>query len=66
MTYEEDTKYFSGIAKQKVACKKCGHIIIFHTRYTKLICTHCGHMVYKNDKEEFKDKMKKQMKKEKK
>lgn len=39
-----------------VKCK-CGHTVNF-VRKKKLICRWCGKMVYFDDKEKFKDKMK--------
>lgn len=58
MSYKEDTKYFNGVSKQKIKCQNCGHVIIFYSGNPKVPCSHCGHMVYKNKREEFKDKMK--------
>lgn len=45
----------SVLSKYKVKCK-CGHVLII-TNKDKVVCSHCGHYVYKNQKEEFKDRM---------
>ena len=66
MSYRSDTKYFDKIANQKVKCKYCGHVIIFLGKLPSVICTHCGHKVYKNDREEFKDRVKSKIKQKKK
>lgn len=52
-------------AKYKRYCK-CGHSIIFtpSSKTNKTICSWCGHWIYKNDFEEFKDKLNKNIKKE--
>ena len=43
------------LSNYKVKCK-CGHTIVLIKR-NKVLCNFCGHYVYKNQKEEFKDKM---------
>lgn len=45
----------SHLTNYKVKCK-CGHTIIIIKR-DKVLCNFCGHYVYRNKKEEFKDKM---------
>lgn len=47
------------MSKYKKYCKHCGHSVIFEqkTKGNRTICTHCGHWIYKNDKEEFKDRL---------
>ena len=45
----------------KVKCV-CGHTISFLSNY-KCICNHCGRMVYASKKNEFKDKLLKEIKK---
>ena len=54
-------------AKCKRYCK-CGHSIVFpiNSKASKTICTWCGNYIYKNDLEEFKEKIKKVLKKKKK
>jgi NADH pyrophosphatase NudC (nudix superfamily) len=42
---------------------KCGHSVYFtNVHDTKKICSYCGNYCYKNDKAEFKEKMKKLLK----
>lgn len=52
--------------KYKTKCKHCGHILVFTpaNRKNKIICNVCGYYVYKNEKEEFKDKLLKKWKEE--
>jgi hypothetical protein len=45
----------SELTKHKVKCK-CGHTLIIIGK-TKVICNHCGYYVYRDEREEFKDKM---------
>lgn len=52
-------KYFDEYKK----CKFCGHSQLVPRN--KVICKWCGHYIYKNDFEEFMDKMKTAKKKEK-
>ena len=56
-TEAERTKY-------KVYCK-CGHSIIFTptAKTNKTICSHCGHYIYKDEKDKFKELMKRELKK---
>ena len=42
------------ITNNTIKCK-CGHSVFFQRN--KMICTWCGRFVYKNEKEEFKDKL---------
>ena len=46
------------LAKYRKYCK-CGHSVIIPdgTDVGKVLCTYCGHYIYKNDKEKFKDKI---------
>ena len=44
----------------KVKCK-CGHSILIMDRSGKAPCFHCGRMVYKSKRAEFKDKIKKEL-----
>ena len=43
-------------------CKVCGHTINFLSRHP-IICRNCGNWVYPDDKYEFVEKMKKELKK---
>ena len=66
--YENPKKYNTTISKsgEKVTlirrlCK-CGHSLEFISR-KPMICRHCGNYVYPDDKYEFMEKMKKELKK---
>lgn len=61
--YVEDTKRFRAQTDDRVLCSNCGHSeLMFHD---KCICSWCGSYVYKNKKVEFKEKMKREMRKKK-
>lgn len=64
MTFEEDTKRFNALAKQRIHCKHCGHSITFYkgSYKDKIICSYCGRYIYKNGLIEFKEKLKKYQK----
>lgn len=52
-----DIKMIDALSEYKVKCENCGHIVILITR-KKCICNWCGHMIYRNNEERFKDKLK--------
>ena len=56
--YDVTQKLEDERAKYKRYCV-CGHSIVFPptSKTNKTICTWCGHFIYKNDKEEFKEKL---------
>ena len=58
---EDVESFLDVINKFKVKCK-CGHVLVMINK-KKDICSWCGRMVYKNKKEEFKDKLNKELKK---
>lgn len=45
-------------AKHKRYCY-CGHSVVLpdNSKANKVLCTHCGRYIYKNKKEEFKDRL---------
>lgn len=45
---------------ETIICKKCGYYnkFYYHSQNKKIICKGCGRYIYKNRKEEFKEKMK--------
>lgn len=55
--YDRPTTYIIKGNDNKVRCK-CGHTVEFWAKKNKLLCHGCNHWVYKNKKEEFKDKFK--------
>ena len=42
---------------------KCGHSVVIYPKQTKRLCTWCNHYVYRDKKEEFKEKLKNSLKK---
>lgn len=63
--FNEMTAYIDAINKRKVKCD-CGHsLIILPKKFNKRgynICTHCGNKVFKEQRDEFKDRLLKEMK----
>ena len=53
--YDNDDKYFNEILKLKVMCK-CGHNQV--VTYDKTICDWCGRWVYRDKKQEFRERVK--------
>lgn len=49
--------YENGLAKVKYPCKCCGHKSVIPYWVNRQMCSWCGHYVYKNDIDEFKDKL---------
>lgn len=60
---EINLKLLNELAKYKRYCK-CGHSMIITptAKHNKIMCTYCGAWIYKNNFEEFKDKLKKKLK----
>ena len=54
-------KYIDKICKFKVKCQHCGHVVIL-IKQNFIICDWCGHKIYRNKQEEFKDKVKQELK----
>lgn len=48
----------------KVKCK-CGSSLLIMDRSGKMPCYHCGRMVYRSKRDEFKDKIKKELRRKK-
>ena len=55
-------KLIEALSHYKVKCSKCGHVIIL-VKQKWTICKVCGTKVYKSKKDEFEDKLRKEMKK---
>lgn len=57
--YDTSDKAEAERDKYKVHCKHCSHVLVFTptNKKNKILCNVCGHYVYRNDKEEFKDKI---------
>lgn len=62
MKISELDKYASILKDYKTICK-CGHRMLIPYHIDKMICSWCGNYVYRNKRVEFKDKLKKEMKK---
>jgi ribosomal protein S27AE len=57
--FKNDSKISSERAKYKIYCSKCGHGTVFYPmeHKSKKICSWCGYYVYKDKKEEFKERL---------
>lgn len=44
-------------------CEYCGHTVYVPKQFKKTICNYCGHTVYYDEKEKFKDKLQREMRK---
>lgn len=55
-------RFLKVLSEYKVKCKRCGHVVIMIKR-NWMMCNWCGAKIYKNGKEEFKDKIRKELKK---
>ena len=66
LNLKEQQKLDAKLKIYKRWCKHCGHSIVFppSAKRNKMICTHCGKYIYKNDTEEFKELIKKELKNE--
>lgn len=62
MTFKDDTKLMNDISNSTVKCK-CGHSMLIPNYLSKRLCTWCHRWVYRNKKEEFKEKIKVQLRK---
>lgn len=56
-----DNVFLNKLDKYKVRCKICGHVIIMVNRKS-CICNWCGMKVYRSEKDEFEDKLKRVIK----
>ena len=65
MSFQSDTIMFKRMSEEydkvKIKCK-CGHRVVVPMWVDKKICSWCGKYVYRNKKEEFKDKVKQKIK----
>lgn len=66
LNYKEMTNYVNEINKYKVKCE-CGHSLIILPKHINkrgyAICSNCGNKVYREERDKFKDKLLKEMKK---
>lgn len=63
MSFDEIKKYSSNIAEAKSQCKKCGRKEIITRNQEKALCTHCGYYIFRSDLDEFKYRMKEELRK---
>ena len=56
MTLKELDKLYNRLQDHKVKCT-CSHTLNLPYKNDRVCCTHCGHWVYKDEKTEFKYKM---------
>ena len=61
LSYKELEKIEQERAKAKQYCTYCGHTMLISARAKKKVCNKCGHLNFKNEKEEFKHKLKIEM-----
>ena len=47
----------------KVYCPTCGHSLYYSPKEVKKLCSWCGHYIFRNKKEEFKYRLKEELKK---
>ena len=61
--YKEDSRYFDNKAKARRYCKRCGHSQVVPQYLVSRACTYCGYPIYRNDRTEFEERLKKEMNK---
>ena len=55
-TYKEIEKEDHVFAEYKVKCK-CSHVVIMPYRHKRVLCDFCGSWIYRDKKDEFKDRL---------
>lgn len=55
-TKAEDDALIEELSKHRIKCKNCGHVVLL-PKQSKTICTHCGYYVFRNEREEFKQRL---------
>lgn len=61
-SFNDIQKYADNMAKYKHKCK-CGHTVYLSKAHPKKLCNWCGKMNFLNEKEEFKEKIKNELRK---
>lgn len=61
LTNKEFNNMSNNYAKVKYQCKKCGHKVVIPKWVDKQLCDWCGHYVFKNEKDEFKYRIKEKL-----
>ena len=54
--FKQQKKYFDALQENTYTCK-CGHRIVITNKTKKAICSYCYRTVYKNPRDEFKDRL---------
>ena len=62
MSWRQDSKLLDEIQKYTRTCKHCGHRVRLTNQYKRAICQFCGNMVYLNEVDEFKEKLRRMIK----
>lgn len=62
-TEEEMSRYLNEIAKNSYPCS-CGHKVLMNYKQNKKLCSWCGRYVYKNKRDEFREKLEEKIKSE--
>ena len=66
MNFKKDTDIFERVSNEyeriKYSCK-CGHKVVIPFFAKRNLCSWCGHWVYRDKKDEFKDRLTSQLKK---
>lgn len=64
MSVRSDIRMMEYYAKLRVYCPTCGHSNTMPIQLDKKICSWCGNLVYRTEEIEFKEKLKKAIRKE--
>ncbi len=62
MNYKEDKKRLNVYTNLTTKCK-CGHSIFMPVYVKKTICKHCGNLVFRDSKDEFEYRLRKEIRK---
>jgi hypothetical protein len=60
-TWRKDSAILKALTVSKTKCKACGCTRAIQGSYNRLICKNCGVYIFKNDREEFKYRVKERL-----
>ena len=60
-SFKELAETYSKMAELKTRCKRCGCVRLIGNNREKSVCVNCGNYIFKDDKEEFKYRLKESM-----
>lgn len=60
-SYEQESRLVVAKRKLKSRCPLCEHLVFIPREKNKAVCEFCGTMVYRNEKERFKEILKRKM-----